>query len=132
MITKIILICCIVFLFVRIADLQRQINKMTKDELGDNVYILDSVKTRIYAFSEEIKVDYYCSSLAKIIDKKDDYILVAIENDDDNETIKKFNIKDKNIKFFNTCEAANYAADIKNNKVKTEILLDAVKFKNKL
>lgn len=132
MITKIILICCIIFLFVRIADLQRQINKMTKDELGDNVYILDSVKTRTYAFSEEIEVDYYCSSWARIIDKKDDYILVATENNDDSETIKKFNIKDKNIKFFSTRGAANYAADIKNNIVKTETLLDAVKFKNKL
>lgn len=131
MITKIILICCIIFLFVRIADLQRQINKMTKDELGDNVYILDSVKAKMYEFSEEIEVDYYCSSWAKIIDKKDDYILVSIENDD-SETIKKFNIKDKNIKFFSTREAANYAADIKNNIVKTETLLDAVKFKNKL
>ena len=132
MTANIVLICCIIFLFVRIADLQRQINKGTKDELGDNVYILYSVKTRMYAFSEEIEVDYYCSSWAKIIDKKDDYILVAIENDDDSETIKKFNIKDKNIKFFSTREAANYAADIKNNIVKLETLLDVIKFKNKL
>ena len=39
MTANIVLICCIIFLFVRIADLQRQINKMTKDELGDSVYI---------------------------------------------------------------------------------------------
>lgn len=131
MIVNAILICCIVFLCIRVGDLQRQINKMTKDELEDNVYILDSVKTRMYAFSEEVEVDYYYSSRAKIIDKKDDYILVAIENDD-SETIKKFNIKDKNIKFFSTREAANYAADIKNNIVKLETLLDVIKFKNKL
>lgn len=131
MIVNAILICCIVFLCIRVADLQRQINKTTKDELEDNVYILDSVKTRMYTFSEEVEVDYYCSSWAKIIDKKDDYILVAIENDD-SETIKKFSIKDKNIKFFSTREAANYAADIKNNIVKLETLLDVIKFKNKL
>ena len=85
----------------------------------------------MYAFSEEVEVDYYYSSWAKIIDKKGDYILVAIENDD-SETIKKFSIKDKNIKFFSTREAANYAADIKNNIVKLETLLDVIKFKNKL
>lgn len=132
MIVNIILICYIIFSFVRIVDLQRQINKMTKDELGDSVYVLDSMKTKMYAFSEEIEVDHYYSYWAKIIDKKDDYILVAIENDYDGETIKKFNIGDKNIKFFSTREAANYAADIKNNIVKTGTLLDVIKFKNKL
>lgn len=131
MIVNTILICCIVFLCIRVGDLQRQINKTTKYELWDYVYVLDSMKTRMYAFSEEVEVDYYYSSWAKIIDKKDDYILVAIENDD-SETIKKFNIKDKNIKFFSTREAANYAADIKNNIVKLETLLDVIKFKNKL
>lgn len=132
MITNIVLICCIIFLFVRVTDLQIQINKVTKDEPGDLIYVLDSMKTTMYAFGKEIEVDYYYSLWVKIIDKKDDYILVAIENNDDSETIKKFNIKDKNIKFFSTREAANYAADIKNNIVKLETLLDAIKFKNKL
>lgn len=132
MIVNIILICCIIFSFVRIANLQGQINKVTKDELGDSVYVLDSVKAKMYAFSEEIEVNHYYSYWAEIIDKKDDYILVAIENDYDGETIKKFSIKDKNIKFFSTREAANYAADIKNNIVKTGTLLDVIKFKNKL
>lgn len=131
MIANIVLICCIIFLFVRVADLQTQINKVTKDEPGDYIYVLDSMKTTMYVFGEEIEVDYYYSSWTKIIDKKDDYILVSIENDD-SETIKKFNIKDKNINFFNTREAANYAADIKNNIVKLETLLDTIKFKNKL